>query len=58
MHAHVPQALANRFKGPWSHDYEAAYRRLQARGQLLRPDVAGLRNVLNVPSWCCLGVLP
>jgi hypothetical protein len=41
VHAHVPQALASRFKGPWSHDYETAYRRLQARGQLLRPDAAG-----------------
>ena len=41
VHAHPPQALASRFKGPWSHDYETAYRRLQARGQLLRPDAAG-----------------
>ena len=57
--AHVPQALASRFKGPWSHDYETAYRRLQARGQLLRPDAAGRpQPVERAMAWWCHSLLP
>ena len=59
VHAHVPQALASRVKGPWSHDYETAYRRLQARGQLLRPDAAGRPQPVEcATAWWCHSWLP
>jgi len=41
--ANMLQGAANRFKGPWSTEYEAGYRQLRAAGRLLEPKAAGLR---------------